>query len=78
MSKHKILYQTYNTDNRPEADPAVLLAWVETADDLATIHKAAKVTIGINDDKHCDFFRLPLTTPSLLARSLLISSGRRR
>ena len=49
--KHKTLYQTYNTDNRPEADPAVLLAWVETADDLATIHNAAKVTIASNDDK---------------------------
>ena len=34
----------YDTDNRPEADPAVLLAWVETIDDLATIHNAAKVT----------------------------------
>ena len=34
----------YDTDNRPEADPAVLLAWVETADDLAAIHNAAKVT----------------------------------
>ena len=28
---------------RPEADPAVLLAWIETKEDLETIHRAAKV-----------------------------------
>ena len=27
----------------PEADPAVLLAWVETEEDLTAIHNAAKV-----------------------------------
>ena len=30
---------------RPEADPAVLLAWVETEEDLTAIHNAAKVSI---------------------------------
>ena len=28
---------------RPEADPAVLLAWIETEEDLTAIHNAAKV-----------------------------------
>ena len=30
---------------RPEADPAVLLTWVENESDLQTIHNAAKVTL---------------------------------
>ena len=29
---------------RPEADPAVLLAWIEDEADLETIHKAARVS----------------------------------
>ena len=28
---------------RPEADPAVLLAWIENENDLANIHRAARV-----------------------------------
>ena len=28
---------------RPEADPAVLLAWIENDVDLANIHRAARV-----------------------------------
>ena len=30
---------------RPEADPAVLLTWVENESDLQTIHNAAKVRL---------------------------------
>ena len=29
---------------RPEADPAVLLAWIEDEADLETIHRAARVS----------------------------------
>ena len=32
---------------RPEADPAVLLAWIETKEDLETLHRAAKVRLGM-------------------------------
>ena len=31
---------------RPEADPAVLLAWIEDEADLETIHRAARVSIS--------------------------------
>ena len=33
---------------RPEADPAVLLAWIEDEADLETIHRAARVSISIS------------------------------
>ena len=36
----EFLYMIYET---PEADPAVLLAWIEDKEDLETIHRAAKV-----------------------------------
>ena len=34
---------TYLFKLRPEADPAVLLAWIENDLDLANIHRAARV-----------------------------------
>ena len=34
---------TYQYKLRPEADPAVLLAWIENDLDLANIHRAARV-----------------------------------
>ena len=40
----------------PEADPAVLLAWVETEEDLTAIHNAAKVIKMITrQSKLCGF-----------------------
>ena len=38
---------------RPEADPAVLLCWVESESDLTAIHNAAKVTTA-SEDKESD------------------------
>ena len=32
---------------RPEADPAVLLAWIENEMDLANVHRAARVRTNI-------------------------------
>ena len=37
--------QSHLSFSRPEADPAVLLAWIETEEDLETIHSAAKVRL---------------------------------
>ena len=42
-----IIYSNF----RPEADPAVLLCWVESAADLTAIHNAAKVTIATDDEE---------------------------
>ena len=36
----------YRVVFRPEADPAVLLAWIEDEADLETIHRAARVSIS--------------------------------
>ena len=42
-AKNYIPKLTYLFKLRPEADPAVLLAWIENDLDLANIHRAARV-----------------------------------
>ena len=43
---------------RPEADPAVLLAWIENEMDLANVHRAARV----REDLFCNIIDLCFTT----------------
>ena len=44
---------------RPEADPAVLLAWIETEEDLTAIHNAAKVWAFVGSLRHSDGQDMP-------------------
>ena len=45
---------------RPEADPAVLLAWIETEEDLTAIHNAAKVWAFVGSLRHSEPLKLQL------------------
>merc|ERR1719376_1884156 len=55
----------YMISETPEADPAVLLAWVETEEDLAAIHNAAKNTndysITVSQEFANEFWKKELT-----------------
>merc|ERR1719347_1266411 len=58
----EFLYMIYES---PEADPAVLLAWIETPEDLETIHRAAKSTnsysITVSQEFANQFWKKELT-----------------
>merc|ERR1719187_34342 len=55
----------YMINTTPEADPAVLLAWVETEEDLTAIHNAAKNTndysITVSQEFANEFWKKELT-----------------
>jgi len=55
----------YMINERPEADPAVLLCWVDTATDLETIHQAARATtdysITVSQEFANEFWKKDLT-----------------
>merc|ERR1711872_485225 len=55
----------YMISETPEADPAVLLAWVETEEDLTAIHNAAKNTkdysITVSQEFPNEFWKKELT-----------------
>jgi len=58
----EFLYMIYET---PEADPAVLLAWIENKEDLETVHRAAKNTndysITVSQEFANEFWKKELT-----------------
>ena len=64
---------------RPEADPAVLLAWIENPVDLENIHKAAKVSYDQCKMTPRNKKKLSQQTASALlsVKSLQMSSGKR-